>query len=124
MALMLVLGMSAFNFQLTLAALAKTVFHTGAASFGLFTTALAVGALAGALAGGARRGRPSVYAVSSAGDRVRRVRRRWSASRRRTGWWSVLLVPTGFFMIYFAQAANQRIQLGVDAAFRGRVMAL
>ena len=36
----------------------------------------------------------------------------------------MLLVPTGFFMIFFAQAANQRVQLGVDAAFRGRVMAL
>jgi predicted MFS family arabinose efflux permease len=35
-----------------------------------------------------------------------------------------LLVPTGFFMIYFAQAANQRVQLGTDAAYRGRVMAL
>jgi hypothetical protein len=27
-------------------------------------------------------------------------------------------------MIFFAQACNQRIQLGVDAAHRGRVMAL
>ena len=30
-----VIGMAAFNFQITLAALAKTVFNTGAASFGL-----------------------------------------------------------------------------------------
>ncbi len=37
---------------------------------------------------------------------------------------ALLLVPTGFFMIYFAQATNQRLQLGTDAAFRGRVMAL
>ena len=36
----------------------------------------------------------------------------------------LLAVPTGFFMIYFAQAANQRVQLGVDPLFRGRVMAL
>jgi MFS family permease len=27
-------------------------------------------------------------------------------------------------MIFFAQAANQRVQLGTDAVFRGRVMAL
>ena len=33
-------------------------------------------------------------------------------------------MPTGFFMVFFAQAANQRVQLGTDAAFRGRVMAL
>jgi MFS family permease len=37
---------------------------------------------------------------------------------------ATLLVPTGFFMVYFAQAANQRVQLGTSAAYRGRVMAL
>jgi hypothetical protein len=36
----------------------------------------------------------------------------------------VLLALTGFFMIYYAQTSNQRVQLGTDAAFRGRVMAL
>jgi len=123
MAVMGVLGMALFNFQLTLAALAKTVFHTGAASFGLFTTALAVGALAGALAGSGRRSRPSAYVVlgsaaafAALGTLVGLAPSYWLVS--------VLLVPTGFFMVFFAQASNQRIQLGVDAAFRGRVMAL
>jgi hypothetical protein len=37
---------------------------------------------------------------------------------------ALLLLPTGFFMIYFAQATNQRIQLGTDAWYRGRVMSL
>ncbi|MEJ8669574.1 MFS transporter [Streptomyces sp. MS1.AVA.1] len=36
----------------------------------------------------------------------------------------VLLVPTGFASLYFAQAANHRVQLGSDPAYRGRVMAL
>lgn len=123
MVLMSVIGMTLFNFQLTLAALAKTVFHTGAATFGLFTTALAVGALAGALAGTARRGRPTVWLVlgaalacASLGTLVGLASTYWLVI--------VLLVPTGFSMVFFAQAANQRVQLGVDAAFRGRVMAL
>ncbi|RKN23944.1 MFS transporter [Micromonospora musae] len=123
MVVMSVIGMSLFNFQLTLAALAKTVFHTGAASFGLFTTALAVGALGGALAGTGRRSRPSVWLVlgaaiacASFGTLVGLAQAYWLVT--------VLLVPTGFFMVFFAQAANQRVQLGVDAAFRGRVMAL
>ncbi|MDG4833778.1 MFS transporter [Solwaraspora sp. WMMD1047] len=123
MALMSVIGMTLFNFQLTLAALAKTVFDTGAASFGLFTTALATGSLAGALAGTGRRGRPSVYVVLGAAVAC-------SAFGTLVGlapsYWLVvaLLVPTGFFMVFFGQASNQRVQLGVDAAFRGRVMAL
>ncbi|MEU4477142.1 MFS transporter [Micromonospora sp. NPDC023966] len=123
MALMSVIGMSLFNFQLTLAALAKTVFNTGAASFGLFTTALAVGALAGALSGTGRRSRPSVWLVlgaavgcASFGTLVGLAGSYWLVV--------ALLLPTGFFMVFFAQAANQRVQLGVDAAFRGRVMAL
>lgn len=123
MAVMSVMGLALFNFQLTLSALAKTTFNTGAASFGLFTTALAVGALCGALAGSGRRSRPSVWIVLGAaigtgffGTLV---------GLAPTYWLVVALLPlTGFFMVYFAQAANQRVQLGVDAAFRGRVMAL
>ncbi|MFF0718837.1 MFS transporter [Micromonospora sp. NPDC003816] len=123
MAVMSVIGMALFNFQLTLAALAKTVFETGAASFGLFSTTLAVGALVGALAGTGRRSRPSVWLVLGAavacavfGTLVGLAPTYWMVV--------VLLVPTGFFMVFFAQAANQRVQLGTDAAFRGRVMAL
>jgi len=118
-----VIGMAGFNFQLTLAALAKTVFHTGAAAFGLFTTALAVGALGGALAGTFRKGRPSVYLMLGAAIV-------FSAAEVLVGlvpaYWMVilLLMPTGFFMVFFAQSANQRVQLGTEAAFRGRVMAL
>ncbi|MFC3503946.1 MFS transporter [Micromonospora krabiensis] len=123
MVVMSVIGMSLFNFQLTLAALAKTVFNTGAASFGLFSTALACGALVGALSGTGRRSRPSVWLVlgaavgcASFGTLVGLAPTYWAVV--------ALLVPTGFFMVFFAQAANQRVQLGVDAAFRGRVMAL
>jgi len=36
----------------------------------------------------------------------------------------ILLVPTGFFSIYLAQAANHRVQMGVHGEFRGRVMSL
>ncbi|MEU4554109.1 MFS transporter [Micromonospora violae] len=123
MAIMSVIGMSLFNFQLTLAALAKTVFHTGAASFGLFSTALAVGALGGALSGTGRRSRPSVWLVLGAAIACASFGTMVGLS---SVYWLVvvLLVPTGFCMVFFAQAANQRIQMGVDAAFRGRVMAL
>lgn len=123
MGLMSVLGMTLFNFQLTLAALAKTVFNTGAESFGLFTTAVAVGSLAGALAGSGRRERPSVWVVLGAA--VAAAGFGTLVGFAPTFWLVVvLLVPSGFFMVFFAQASNQRVQLGVDASFRGRVMAL
>jgi MFS family permease len=121
--LMMVIGLVGFNFQLTLAVLAKNVFHTGAASFGLFTTALALGALSGALAGSGRRARPSVWTVLGAAVAFGALE---IAAGLMPTYLStaIVLVPTGFFMIYLAQAANQRVQLGVDAELRGRVMGL
>ncbi|MDG6107552.1 MFS transporter [Dactylosporangium aurantiacum] len=121
--LVLVVGLFGFNFQLTLAVLAKVEFNAEASYFGLLTTALAVGALAGALASSRRRSRPSAYAVLAAAVL-------FGGFETLVGFAPTfatavaLLLPTGFFMIYFAQAANQRVQLGTDPEFRGRVMAL
>ncbi|MEU8815578.1 MFS transporter [Actinoplanes sp. NPDC048796] len=121
--LMAVIGMIGFNFPVTLAALAKINFHAGASSFGLLTTALAAGALCGALAGSARRKRPSVYLVIGAALI-------FSVLEFAVGFTPnfvvamIVLFPTGFFSIFLAQAANHRVQMGVDPKFRGRVMAL
>jgi len=121
--LLFFIGLVGFNFQLTLAVLAKTVFHTGADQFGLLSTSLAAGALCGALASSGRRSRPSVYVVLGAAIGFGALE---AAVGFAPSFWltALLLVPTGFFMIFFAQATNQRIQLGTDAAFRGRVMAM
>jgi MFS family permease len=121
--LVLVIGMFGFNFQLTLAVLAKTEFNTGARTFGLLTTALAVGALAGAFASTARKERPSLQLVVMAAVCFGALEITVGLA---PGFLvaAMLLIPTGFFMVFFAQAANQRVQLGTDAAYRGRVMAL
>ena len=123
MAMVGLIGALGFNFGITLAVLARTTFHVGAATFGLFSTSVAIGALAGALAGSNRRTRPSVYIVIMAAIVFGVLELGVSVV---PSYWGVvaLLLPTGFFMIYFAQAANQRVQLGVDASYRGRVMAL
>jgi MFS family permease len=121
--LVLVIGLVGFNFQITLAVLAKTVFHTGAAQFGLLSTAHGLGALAGALVSTQRHGRPSAKLVLGAAAAFGVFET--LAGFAPTFWLvAALLVPTGFFMILFAQAANQRVQLGTDPSFRGRVMAL
>jgi len=121
--LMLVIGMVGYNFQLTLPVLSKGVFHTGPATFGLLVTALAVGSIAGALAGTRRRARPSVWVVLG-GALAFGVLGTLSGLMPTYLLTALVLVPTGFSTIYLAQAANQRIQLGTDPAFRGRVTAL
>lgn len=121
--LMAAIGMIGFNFPVTLAALAKIDFHAGPSSFGLLTTALAVGALCGALAGSGRRSRPGAYRVLGAALI-------FSVFEIAVGFAPnflvamILLAPTGFFSMYLAQAANHRVQMGVHAQYRGRVMAL
>jgi MFS family permease len=120
---MAVIGMIGFNFPVTLAALAKIDFHAGPSTFGLLTTSLAAGSLAGALAGSGRRGRPSAYVVIGAAaafgllEFVVGFAPSFVVAM-------ALLVPTGFFSVFLAQAANQRVQMGVHGQYRGRVMAL
>jgi MFS family permease len=123
LALVLVVGGLGFNFQITLALLSKTEFGTGAASFGLLSSALAAGALAGAFASTGRRSRPSVYVVIG-GALAFGVMETAVGFAPHYLTAAVLLLGTGFTMIYFAQAANQRVQLGTSAEYRGRVMAL
>ncbi|MQA28056.1 MAG: MFS transporter, partial [Micromonosporaceae bacterium] len=123
LALVLVIGGLGFNFQITLALLSKTEFGRGAASFGLLSSALALGALAGAFAGTGRRGRPSVYVLigGALAFGVLELAVGFSPTYLTA---AVLLLAVGFTMIYFAQAANQRVQLGTEPEYRGRVMSL
>ncbi|MEV6523605.1 MFS transporter [Longispora sp. NPDC051575] len=123
MALMGVIAMLGYNFQLTLAIMSKTVFHNGAASFGLLTSVLALGALCGALAGTGRDARPSVYVILGGALAFGILETILGFAPTYLSM-VVLLFPTGFAMVYFAQACNQRVQMGVPAEYRGRVMSL
>lgn len=110
------------NFQMTTALVARQVFHTGAASFGLASTMLAVGALAGALLA-ARRVRPRMRLLVSAAALFGLLE---MATGLMPAYWAflVMLVPTGIAMMTFTTAANATMQLSVAPEMRGRVMGL
>ncbi|WP_374216325.1 MFS transporter [Frankia sp. R82] len=116
-------GLVGMNFQLTVPLMARTVFHAGAAKFGLLTTGLAVGALVSALVTTTRRTRPSARLVVGAafGFGVLEAAAGFAPSYVAA---IGLFAVTGFASLYFMQAANHRVQLGSDPAYRGRVMAL
>ncbi|MBC6460305.1 MFS transporter [Actinomadura sp. HBU206391] len=124
MVLVLVGFIAAFgmNFQLTTALMARQVFHSGASSFGLASTMLAVGALSGALLS-ARRVRPSRRMLLMAALL-------FGVFEVLTGlmptYWSflALLVPTGIALMTFTTTANATMQLNVAPEMRGRVMGL
>ncbi|MER5738555.1 MFS transporter [Streptomyces sp. NPDC002262] len=121
--LVAVVGLFGLNFQLTLPLLASQVHHAGASSFGVVTAVFAAGSLVAALATTARSGRPPARLV--AGGAVA-----FGVLETAVGATSsyplslVLLFLTGGAAIFFAQAANHRVQLGVPPELRGRVLAL
>ncbi len=118
-----VIGTFGFNYQVTIALMAREVFDLGAEAFGLLSTFFAVGSLTGALLSTRRSARPRqrflVGAVISFGVLT-------IVSGLMPGFvaFAVLLVPTGAAALIFAVANNSYVQLGVDPQMRGRVMAL
>lgn len=123
MVLILVLGTFGYNYQITIALIAKQVFHRGADSFGLLSTALAVGATIGALAATFRRRRPTRLFLILAGFGFS-LTEILASVMPNFGWTALALVPAGLAMIVLAQAANATVQLGVEPTMRGRVMGL
>jgi MFS family permease len=123
MALILVICTFGLNFSITTALIAKQVFHQGAQGYGILSASIAVGSCIGAIPAARRRTKPSqLYMVSSVVV--------FSALEIVTGLMPtflttlLLLVPTGLVMLTLTTAANASMQLGVEPALRGRVMAL
>jgi len=121
--LVFMVGTFGLNFQITLALVAKQVFRTGASSFGLLTSAFAVGSLLGAPASARRPGPPrAVWMVAAA--LVFGLLEIIVGAAPTFVSMMVLLVPTGAAVLTFTTTANSLVQLGSEAAVRGRVMAL
>ena len=120
--LVFMVGTFGLNFQITLSLVAKLTFHRGASQFGLLTSAFAFGSLLGALAS-ARRSAPTPrgMVVSALVFGVLEVAVGLAPSFSTM---MLLLVPTGAAVLTFTTTANALVQLGSDAAVRGRVMAL
>lgn len=123
MALTFMVGTFGLNFQLTTALLARNEFHRSAASFGVLSAALAIGAFAGALLAARRTRRPrlaELIAIAAAFGVAEIV----AGSMPNFTSTAVMLIPAGLAMLTFTTAANMFVQLGVEATMRGRVMAL
>jgi MFS family permease len=124
MLLIIVFFVAAFgmNFQMTTALMSREVFHSGASSFGLASTMLAVGAVSGSLLA-ARRKRPRMrlMLIAAAFFGVLEI---ISGVMPNYGLFLVTLIPTGVALLTFNTTANAVMQLSVPAWMRGRVMGL
>jgi MFS family permease len=115
----------AITFFTTLAVIAANVFHKEADGYGLLSSALAVGTLAGALLAARRsvRGRPKprMLFISALVFGILEI----AAGLMPTYLtFALALIPVGGVMMTFMNVANTSVQLSVSPEMRGRVMGL
>ena len=123
MVLVFTVGTFGLNFQITLALVARQVFHRGAGSYGLLSSFLAIGSLVGALLATVRTRRPPVrfLLLATFGFGVLEA-----LTGLMPTYWSLaaMLVLAGAAALSFTTACNSAVQMGTAPAMRGRVMAL
>ena len=115
-------GTFGFNFAIFTATMARVEFGRGAGEFGLLSSILAVGSVAGALLS-ARSERPrlrviALAALGFAGTMI------VAALMPTFELFAVSLIPVGFFALTMITSANAYVQTTTRARIRGRVMAL
>lgn len=122
LALMALVGTLGFNFQVVLPLLAKFSFEAGAMTYASLVSAMAVGAIAGALING-HRGEtgPRLIAAGALGFGVSAL----LAAAMPTLLLEIpMLMLLGGAAVTFAATINSTLQLAVSPEMRGRVMAL
>lgn len=120
--MLFLIGTFGLNFPIFVSTMAVRVFQADARGFGILSSVLAVGTLAGALFS-ARRGKPTLTTLL------------WSAVMLGVGFALAAIAPTylafaaalvmvGAACLTFVNATNALMQLSTEPAMRGRVMAL
>jgi MFS family permease len=120
--MMVIVGMLAYEFQVTLPVVAKQTFHGGSATYGFLTAAMGIGAVFGGLVTAAR-GRTGLRYFTLAGTAfgaaiglaaLAPVLAVELVALAAVGWTSVTFIATG----------NTTLQLQAEPTMRGRVMSL
>lgn len=115
-------GMLAYEFSVTLPVMAERVFHGGAETFGIMTSMMGVGAIAGGLLVAARGKtglRSLVIAATMFGAFILAA-----AVAPLLGLEFVALALVGYTSVSLLSMGNSTLQLRADPEMRGRVMAL
>ncbi|GAA2737448.1 MFS transporter [Pedococcus aerophilus] len=122
MALVFVLGTFGMNFQITTALMATREFGKGPQEYGLLGSIMAIGSLSAALLS-ARRARPRlrILLIAFVGFTLSSG---LAAIAPTYTLFALALVPVGLSALTALTTANAMVQLTVDSAMRGRVMAL
>jgi MFS family permease len=122
LAMMALVGTLSYNFQVLLPLLASFTWHGTASTYTALAVAMGVGSVAGALAAGARgRVGPRLLVGAAALFGLAEL---LVAIAPALPLQIVTLIPLGAISVTFAAGVNSALQLAVEPAMRGRVMAL
>ena len=117
-----VFGMFTANLPVTLAAYARSVFHSGPSGYGWLNATVAVGSLTGALVS-ARRARTTLRTLVFVGAVLASVEMVAAAVPSEIGF-RVLLLAIGAMTLMLLTSANATVQTAAPDEIRGRLMGL
>jgi len=120
--MLFLIGTFGLNFPIYISTMAVSVFHKGPSEFGLLTSMMATGSVAGALLS-ARREKPRV-ALLLTGALAFGVGLALAALMPSYGLFGLALVVVGVAAQTFNTTANGSVQLATEPGMRGRVMAI
>jgi MFS family permease len=120
--MLFLIGTFGFNFPIFISTMAVNVFHTDARGFGLLSSLMAVGTLAGSLFAASRM-KPSMSSLM-AGAGVFGLGCSLAALAPGYWWFAAALMMIGVAALTFVNGTNSMMQLSTEPAMRGRVMAL
>jgi predicted MFS family arabinose efflux permease len=116
------IGTFGINFPIFISTMAVGVFHAGASQFGMLTSMMAIGSVAGALLA-ARRERPRMSVIVAAAG-IFGCGFCIAAAMPSYRLFGCALVIIGLSAQTFTTTANSTIQLSTEPRMRGRVVAL
>lgn len=120
--MLFLVGTFGLNFPIFISTMAVNVFHVDARGFGMLSSILAVGTVAGSFfAAGQNKPRMALLTIGAA---VFGLGFTLAAFAPSYWWFAAALVVTGAAVLTFLNGTNSIMQLSTEPAMRGRVMAL
>ena len=118
--MLFLIGTFGLNFPIFISTMAVNVFHTDARGFGLLSSIMAIGTIAGSLLAGASRPR---FGLLLAGAGVFGIGCTLGAIAPGYWWFAAALVIVGVAVLTLLNNTNSMMQLTTEPEMRGRVMA-
>jgi MFS family permease len=120
--MLFLIGTFGMNFSIFISTMAVTEFHAGAGEYGLLTSMMAIGTIAGALLAAGRE-KPRIDLLLS-GSAIFAVGCALAAIMPNYWLFGLALVVIGVSALTVTNSSNSLMQLSTEPAMRGRVMAI